>query len=728
MLKQRPVPQPKHKRGSHKIWLGLSFSLCLLTVMVWLFKTQQPEKSQQPSQVLPLVSLSPEQRDVRLKAIIQSNSPFWKKSEVTKSDRSRARYLLAVDLLKAQRAKAALIYLKDLERNYSVLAPQILVQQANAYQLLNQSAQVQQVYQQLITKYPDSLAIPEVLFWLSHTDVSYQQQLIEKFPYHPLTQKLVRQLLQQDSNQLHLLLLLAKYSREPNTEEIRDRLVLEYPAQLTPEDWEAIASGYWREEKYRKAADAYTLARLTPRNLYRAARGFHLNGNFSEAIRSYQRLIDEFHDSRETGLSLLHLASISGSAEAIAYLEMAIEKFPEQAPQALLSQGLIYDALKQSELANQARQKLLQQYPNSEAAVTYRWQEAQKLAVKGNIQGAYSWVQPLIKIKGNLNLEILPKAIFWAGKWAKQLGFVAESQQAFQKVITIYPQSYYAWRSAVKLGWQVGDFDDVRAFNPALEFPELNLVPYTNSDTIKELLVLGQYQSAWNLLESEIKQPQELTVSEQFIEGLLLLKLRQISAGINQVWDLAQRENPHEQQKWQALRKTPTYWYALFPFPYRDEILTNSQQSKINPLLVVAVMRKESTFAPEINSRVGAVGLMQVVPETAQWVAAQINLAEYSLKQPEDNIKIGTWYLAHNHERYQNNSLLAIASYNAGTGNVNQWLQQYNTQDLDSFVEDIPFPETKDYVEGVFSNYWNYLRLYDPQVKQQVANYLKRNK
>jgi soluble lytic murein transglycosylase len=504
MLKQKPLPQPRHRRGSHKIWLGLSFSICLLTVVVWLFKTQQPKQSKQPSQVLPLVTLSPQQRDERLKEIVQSNSPIWKKSRITKTDRYRARYLLAVDLLKAQQAKAALEYLEDLEKDYSVLAPQILVQQANAYQLLNQSAQVQQVYQQLIRKYPDSLAIPEVLFWLSHTDFSYQQQLIEKFPYHPLTQKLARQLLQQDSDQLHLLLLLAKYSREPNLEEIRDLLVLKYPAELTPEDWEAIASGYWREAKYRKAADAYTLARLTPRNLYRAARGFHLNGNFSEAQRSYQRLIDEFHDAREAGLSLLHLASISGSAEAIAYLEMAIKKFPEQAPQALLSQGLIYDALQQPELANQARQKLLQQYPNSEAAVNYRWQEAQKLAVKGNIQAAYSWVQPLIKIKGNPNLEILPKATFWAGKWAKQLGMVAESQQAFQRVITFYPQSYYAWRSAVGLGWQVGDFDDVRTFNPVLEFPELNLVPYTNSDTIKELLILGQYQDAWNLLESEI--------------------------------------------------------------------------------------------------------------------------------------------------------------------------------------------------------------------------------
>jgi soluble lytic murein transglycosylase len=720
MLKQRPLPKQRQKQNSQKIWLGLSVGVSLLTVVtVWQFNRQQPALQEQPSQVLPLVTRSPQAREALLKEIIQTKSSVWQLKRDGLSDRNRARYLLAVDLLQQKQGKATLEYLKDLDRDYPVLAPQILVKKANAYQLLNQSSQVKQIYQQLSADYPDSPAIPEILSWLSQTDARYQKQLIQQFPEHPLTQKLVRQLLKDNPNQLNLLLLLAKYNRDPDLEAVRDRLVLEYPAQLSPADWQAIASGYWREEEYRKAADAYTLALLTPRNLYRAARGFHLNGNFPEARGAYQRLIKEFHDARETGLGLLHLASISAGQEAIAYLDLALEKFPEQAPQALLSQGVIYDALKQPELANQARQKLLQQYPSSEAAVTYRWQEAQKLAVKGNIQGAYSWVQPLIEI--NLNLEILPKATFWAGKWAKQLGLVAESQQAFRQVIAFYPQSYYAWRSAVLLGWKVGDFDNVRSFNPTLKFPELNSPPPTGSDTVKELFVLGQYSDAWNLLESEIKQPQELTVSEQFSEGLLLLKLGRFSEEIQQVWDLAQRDTPQEQQQWQTLRQTPTYWYALFPFPYRATILTNSQQNKINPLLVISVMRKESTFAPDISSRVGAVGLMQIVPETAQWVASQINLSEYSLKQPTDNIKIGTWYLAHNHDRYQNNSLFAIASYNAGTGNVNQWLKVYNTKDLDRFVEQIPFPETKDYVEGVFSNYWNYLRLYDPQIKQQVA-------
>ena len=135
-------------------------------------------------------------------------------------------------------------------------------------------------------------------------------------------------------------------------------------------------------------------------------------------------------------------------------------------------------------------------------------------------------------------------------------------------------------------------------------------------------------------------------------------------------------------------------------------------------------MRKESSFAPEIKSWAGAVGLMQILPDTAKWVAGQTNnLADFVLTNPEDNIQIGTWYLAHNHQRYENNSLLAIASYNAGTGNVSQWTKKYSLQDPDLFIEQIPFPETKDYVEGVFSNYWNYLRLYNPEVRDKIADY-----
>jgi soluble lytic murein transglycosylase len=73
---------------------------------------------------------------------------------------------------------------------------------------------------------------------------------------------------------------------------------------------------------------------------------------------------------------------------------------------------------------------------------------------------------------------------------------------------------------------------------------------------------------------------------------------------------------------------------------------------------------------------------------------------------------LGTSYLAHTHNLWDNNSLLAIASYNAGPGAVADWVKRFSLDDLDTFVEQIPYPETRNYIETVFGNYWNYLQLY----------------
>jgi soluble lytic murein transglycosylase len=114
---------------------------------------------------------------------------------------------------------------------------------------------------------------------------------------------------------------------------------------------------------------------------------------------------------------------------------------------------------------------------------------------------------------------------------------------------------------------------------------------------------------------------------------------------------------------------------------------------------------------------------MQVMPGTGSWIAKKIDLEQYNLENPNDNIKLGTWFLDYTHGEYNNNSLLAVASYNAGPGNVSKWVTKYGFTDPDAFIELIPFPETKGYVESVFGNYWNYLRLYNPEISQMLAKY-----
>ena len=195
--------------------------------------------------------------------------------------------------------------------------------------------------------------------------------------------------------------------------------------------------------------------------------------------------------------------------------------------------------------------------------------------------------------------------------------------------------------------------------------------------------------------------------------------------GIDQISKLEDRETPQEQAEYQALNKQITYWQARYPFPYLKEIEQWSEKRQLNPLLVTALIRQESRFETKVRSTAGATGLMQVMPDTAKWIAPQIKFdtKKIDLQNPNNNIMLGTWYLDHTHQQYGNNSLLAIASYNAGPGNVSKWLPILPKEDPDEFVESIPFDETKNYVRQVFGNYWNYLRLYNPEISQIVSKY-----
>lgn len=675
-----------------------------------------PQDSQQPSVVLTLAEQQPKQRRATLEQIASGKPSL---------DRNRARYLLASDLLKQYEGGLAIKQLKGLENTYPVMAPYILLRRGRAYELTNEKQKAQQTWLELKEKYPKSPATAEALYVLGKSDPKYWAEAIADFPSHPRTLEIIRQRLDKNPRDLNSLLLLARYERSKRTNQIRDRLVKEFSSKLTPQDWETIGSGYWQYWDYGKAAEAYTRAPSKPLNLYRAARGAHLNGDTTTAQKRYQRLINEYADAKETGLALRHLASLSRGKEALGYLDVLINKFPDEAPKALLNKADILESINNKQSAEQTRQVLLNKYPTSEAVMEYRWEKAQKLADGGNLKDAIVWVKPIIT--NQAYSDISPKAGFWLGKWSQQVGDTAQSKAAFEYVVSHHPQSYWAWRSAVMLGWKVGDFTTVRQMRPEVVQPSTRPIPIAGSDSFKELYLLGLDEEARNVFDAEIGNRQDLTVAEQFTEGLLRQLQGKYRESINFIWTLKEREDPQDYKQWKALRQTPAYWQALFPFPYYSTILNWSKDRDLNPLLVISLIRQESSFEADAESPVGAKGLMQVMPATAKWITEISKEPKYNLAKPEDNIRLGTWYLDHTHEQYDNNSLFAVASYNAGPGNVSKWKRRFSFSDPDVFVANIPFPETEKYVESVFGNYWNYLRIYNPEVSQLLANHSASN-
>jgi soluble lytic murein transglycosylase len=172
-----------------------------------------------------------------------------------------------------------------------------------------------------------------------------------------------------------------------------------------------------------------------------------------------------------------------------------------------------------------------------------------------------------------------------------------------------------------------------------------------------------------------------------------------------------------------AMEKLPTKpdkndprWRLVYPIHYYNEITASANSWGNDPVLIMSIIREESYFNPKAQSPVGARGLMQLMPSTAQEAANISGLslpnAEW-LTDSEINIKLGNVYYAKLKRMLGNKNTLAVMAYNGGAGSVSRWKNSIDTTDIDDFVEQIPYPETQNYLKKVYRSYWNYLRIYD---------------
>lgn len=164
------------------------------------------------------------------------------------------------------------------------------------------------------------------------------------------------------------------------------------------------------------------------------------------------------------------------------------------------------------------------------------------------------------------------------------------------------------------------------------------------------------------------------------------------------------------------LLNSQVFWKTIYPLSFQDEVKQSSQLYNIDPYLVFAIIQIESNFKYQRVSDKGASGLMQIMPDTAQWVAEQ---AKYppamlgSLEEPSVNIAIGAWYISYLERKFYNNHYAVIAAYNAGPGNVERWLKENRWDGTYQNLGDIPFGETRHYVQRVLYFYGKYKEIYE---------------
>ncbi len=157
-----------------------------------------------------------------------------------------------------------------------------------------------------------------------------------------------------------------------------------------------------------------------------------------------------------------------------------------------------------------------------------------------------------------------------------------------------------------------------------------------------------------------------------------------------------------------------------FPLLHRDHVTHHAGQQQIDPSWAYAVIRQESAFIPDARSPKGAMGLMQIMPNTGKTIARTLKTPLNDPNQLLDvatNIRFGVSYLRKVMDRFDDNTVLATAAYNAGSQRVRGWLPEDSTQQADQWIENVPFKETRNYLKNVLT----YSVIYDQRMQRNIV-------
>ena len=296
-----------------------------------------------------------------------------------------------------------------------------------------------------------------------------------------------------------------------------------------------------------------------------------------------------------------------------------------------------------------------------------------------------------------------PRVLFFAAKSAQKAGLYSKSKNYFNKLFEKYPDSYYSFRAKLlldnrKTAWTIKGKRVLNSQNAKIEFP-INHCKISSKDVpIINLLM----------------QVEDLRLIENILSENEVMKS----------WTNYQRKNyaisSVQAQEFIAKNQgkvdfSDTMFKLAYPMHYSEEISKHSQEFDLDPYVVLAIMREESHFDTGAQSHVGAGGLMQVMPDTAKFIASKYSLPyNENLRYDTDkNIQLGCAYLDFVLSQLSKKYLFAVAGYNGGPNAVKNWTNSLNYSDYDEFVEEIPYPETQNYIRKVFRSYWNYLNVYD---------------
>jgi soluble lytic murein transglycosylase len=292
-------------------------------------------------------------------------------------------------------------------------------------------------------------------------------------------------------------------------------------------------------------------------------------------------------------------------------------------------------------------------------------------------------------------------AVYWMGRAHLLAGDGERARAAFEETLRLDPFSYYGGRAAERLGGSLGQIPLAPAPPVAQGTEDEVELALLRMDLLREMELPDAATFEMSLLRARATGATEPLY--RIAEGMI--ERGQPIAGA-----LLGREIHRERGEWdeRLLR-------IVFQYPYRELVEREARRHGLDPFMIAGLIRQESLFNPIAVSPVGAVGLMQVMPNTARGLAQRAGIRSFEtsmLRDPATNVRLGTLFLADQMRRWDGNRNDVFAAYNAGPNRVVRWRTYAERADEDVYVERIPIAETRDYVKKVRFHTHVYRRLY----------------
>ncbi len=436
---------------------------------------------------------------------------------------------------------------------------------------------------------------------------------------------------------------------------------------------------------------------------------FHLK-RYAAARDALRRFIDAgAHTAEARFFYASALRELDNEEQYIAVTRALANEFPATswAEDALNELASHYIRTNEDELAAETFRELYDKYPAGQRAERAAW----KWGWWTYKTGEYAETVRVFESAAARfpRSDYRPSYLYWSARAHSRLGDVSQESERLRLVYTDYANSYYGRLAERQLSRRAARTADGDAVVPAARqqpvVGDRDRVP--NEPVIRLLLANGLYDDALN----ELRYVQRTSGSSPVVDATSAWAHHQ-KGELRRAITLMRRAYP--QFLTASHQLPPEMLQVIFPLTYWDLIRKYSAQRDLDPYLVAALIAQESTFDPQIRSVANAWGLMQVVPATGRRLARSLGIRRFStsmLTNPEMNVRLGTLYFSRLVNQF-GGAHYALASYNAGENRVVRWKAERPGIEQDEFIDDIPFPETQNYVKRILGTAEDYRQLY----------------